>query len=548
MEQFSDRRYLVSFDASQAPQVFTDVLVIGSGVAGLRAALAAAEGADVLVVCKGMAEETNTANAQGGIAAAMDPADDPVRHRDDTLTVGQGLCDTEVVQRITGEAPARIQEMVDWGAQFDRESGRLALGREGGHGAFRIVHALGDATGREVEATLIRCVARTPSIKLMENAFVIDLVTGEDGACLGVLVHDQRRGLMIVWAQVTILASGGAGRIYRETTNSRVATGDGLAMAWRAGAELTDIEFYQFHPTALYIAGAARSLISEAVRGEGGILRNAKGERFMTKYHEGGELAPRDTVSRAIVAEIRETGHTCAYLDMRHIAAERLEKRFPNIRDLCAQFDIDITRDLVPIRPAAHYMVGGVKADFCGRTSLPRLFACGEVACTGLHGANRLASNSLLEGLVVGYHAGREARKLAARVTGESPHPKLKVRLASAQRDAIDVSDVTNALRALAWRTLGIERTRFGLEEAEHLMQFWTRYVMDKEFNDRAGWELQNMLLSARLIAAAALLREESRGVHFRTDFPSTDDARWRQHIVVRKGRPPLLCPVTPSA
>ena len=544
MEHPRDRRYLVSFDAPQVPQVFTDVLVIGSGVAGLRAALAAAEEADVLVIAKGRLDESNTAQAQGGIAGAMDPADSAASHMADTLTVGQGLCDREVVRAITAEAPERIRELIGWGAQFDREGGALALTREGGHSTSRIVHALGDATGKEVAATLIRRATTTPSIQVLEDAFVLDLITSDSGTCLGALLQDPHRGLMIVWAKATVLASGGAGRIFRETTNPSVATGDGIAMAWRAGAELCDLEFFQFHPTALYVAGASRALISEAVRGEGGLLLNARGERFMPKYDPRAELAPRDAVSRAIVAEIRATGTTCAYLDMRHIPAERLAKRFPGIRDLCAQFDIDIAKDLVPIRPAAHYMIGGVRVGLDGVTTVPRLLACGEVACTGLHGANRLGSNSLLEGLVVGYRAGIGARSLAAREPTEPPPPRLRVRLAAAQRDAIDVGDVTNALRGQTWRDLGIERNRFGLEEALHMIGFWARYVMDKEFHDRAGWELQNMLLVSRLIAEAALQRDESRGVHCRTDFPEADDARWKCRIVMRRDSSPELRPV----
>ena len=333
MEHFQGRRHLVSFDASIVPQIFCDVLVIGSGVAGLRAALAAARGGNVLVACKGKLDESNTAQAQGGIAAAMAPEDNPADHMRDTLAVGQGLCDEEVVRAITDEAPARIRELVKWGACFDREGEGMALAREGGHSAARVVHARGDATGREVAVTLIRRVQETPAITVMEGAFVLDLMTSDQGECLGALLHVRRGGLRIAWAKAVILASGGAGRVFRESTNPSIATGDGMAMAFRAGAELQDVEFFQFHPTALYVAGASRSLISEAVRGEGGILVNARGERFMGKYHELGELAPRDAVSRAIVAEIRETGHTCAYLDMRHIP--NLKTRFPGIYELC---------------------------------------------------------------------------------------------------------------------------------------------------------------------------------------------------------------------
>jgi len=534
LEHFRERRFLVSFDTAVIPQVFCDVLVVGTGVAGLRAALAAAEHADVLLVAKGNAEESNTAQAQGGIAGAVGPGDTPEAHMADTLAVGQGLCAEHVVRQVTAEAPERIRELIRWGAQFDEEGGRLALAREGGHSASRVVHALGDATGREVANTLLRRVRSMHNIQMVENAFVLDLLTDEAEGCLGAILCDRRWGRMIVWAKRTVLASGGGGRIFRETTNAPIATGDGAAMAYRAGAELCDLEFYQFHPTALYVAGASRALISEAVRGEGGILLNARHERFMPRYHQRAELAPRDAVSRAIVREIKETGHTCVYLDLRHIPAERLAARFPGIRELCLQFDIDIAKDLVPVRPAAHYMIGGVRVDLDGRTTLPRLWACGEVACSGLHGANRLGSNSLLEGLVIGCRAGDRAGSAAARDPAEPLHPRLKVRAAPSQRDAIDVGDVKNALRAVTWRSLGIERHRYGMEEAIHMMRFWGRYVMDKEFQDAAGWELQNMLMLARLVAEAALSREESRGVHYRTDFPEPRDGEWKVHIVVR--------------
>ena len=535
MEHYSDRRFLVSFDSSSIPQIFSDVLVIGSGVAGLRAALTAAEGGEVLLIAKGQLEESNTSKAQGGVAVALGKDDSAAAHTVDTLAAGQGLCDEAIVRAITGEAPIRIAELTQWGAKFDQEDGHIALTREGGHSTSRIVHALGDATGKEVADTLIRRVRAVDGIQIMEGTFVLDLLTMPEEGCVGALLYDRTRGPMIVWAKATVLACGGAGRLFRETTNSPIATGDGVAMAYRAGAVLTDLEFYQFHPTALYVAGAARALISEAVRGEGGILRNARGERFMPKYHERAELAPRDTVSRAIVQEIRETGHTCAYVDVRHIPADRLVKRFPGIRDLCAQFDIDITREQIPIRPAAHYQIGGVQVDFEGRTSIPRLFACGEVACTGLHGANRLGSNSLLEGLVIGHHAGMAARARASSGSREAPHTRFRVRLTAARSDAIDVADVTDSLRALCWRSLGIERSRFGLDEVSHMLLFWGRYVMAREFRDRQGWELQNMLQIASLISEVAAMREESRGVHYRTDFTAINDAVWKLHLDVSR-------------
>ena len=536
MKHFHDRRYLVSFNATLLPQVFCDVLVIGSGIAGLRAAIAAAEHADVLIITKESAEESNTAHAQGGIAGALSPGDSAESHMADTLAAGQGLCESEVVKTITDEAPDRIRQLIEWGAKFDEEDGVIALTREGGHSTPRIAHAQGDATGREIETVLLHCVRENPRVRIMENAYVLDLITTDDEGCLGVLIQGRHRERMVAWAKQTIMAGGGCGRVFRETTNRPLATGDGVAMAYRAGVELTDLEFYQFHPTALYVAGASRALITEAVRGEGGHLLNSHHERFMLKYHELGELAPRDTVSRAIVKEIRETGHTCAYVDMRHIPADRLAKRFPGIRDFCAQYDINIATDLVPIRPAAHYMVGGIRVGIDGRSSVDRLFACGEVACTGLHGANRLGSNSLLEGLVIGTYAGRAAAKAAAVESQDPVHPRLHVRLTAPEQAPIDVGDVTTSLRAVTWRSVGIERSQFGLEEAVHMMQFWSRYVMDKEFDDVPGWQLQNMLLVARLMAQAALLREESRGVHYRTDFPKKDDENWKVHTIFRQG------------
>jgi len=544
VEYFKERRYLTSFNTSHLPQVFTDVLVIGTGVAGLRAALAAADHCPVLLLAKDSIGETNTAQAQGGIAAAMAPMDTAEAHCADTLSTGHGLCDESVVTAITREAPERINELIHWGGQFDREGDELAFTREGGHSASRIVHAQGDATGLEVSNTLIRKVREEKNIQIMAKAYVLDLIATDADGCIGALIHDARRGRMVIWAKQTIVATGGAGRLFRETTNSRIATGDGIAMAYRAGAELCDIEFYQFHPTALYVAGAARALISEAVRGEGGLLLNARKERFMPKYHERAELAPRDAVSRAIVTEIRDTDHTCAYLDVRHLPAEQLKKRFPTICKLCAQFDIDMTRDLVPIRPAAHYMIGGIRVGLNGASSIPRLWACGEAACTGLHGANRLGSNSLLEGLVVGYHAGSEAAQAAATEGKDPINPRISIRLGAEEHEAIDVADVTNALRAVAWRDLGIERSRYHLEEAIHMMRFWGRYVMDKEFDHHAGWELQNALLIARLLGASALMREESRGVHYRTDFSDTHDDRWRVRLVLTCNAPTQRIPL----
>ena len=413
-------RYLIPFDSSSLPHRFTDVLVIGSGAAGLRAAIAASRHADVTVITKDELKESNTDRAQGGIAAAFAPDDSVEQHIADTLAVGCGLCDRPAVDFVVGQGPDHIRELATWGARFDLEHGRFDLAREGGHAHPRVVHAQGDATGAEVQRVLTRRLKQTPNIRQIEHTFAIDLLT-LDNTCLGAVTWSHARGITLIWAKTVILATGGAGRVYRETTNPRIATGDGLAIAHRAGCELRDLEFVQFHPTTLYVAGAARVLISEAVRGEGGILRNKLGERFMSKYSPMKELAPRDLVSRAILTEMQHTGDTNVYLDVTHVDPARLAVRFPFIKEMCSLFDINISEDLIPVCPSAHYLIGGVATDLTGRTTVDRLHACGEVACTGLHGANRLGSNSLLEGLVLGRSTGDAAGADAARLPPPAP-------------------------------------------------------------------------------------------------------------------------------
>jgi L-aspartate oxidase len=524
---YDSRRYLTNFDSRRVPHLFTDVLVIGSGIAGLRAAIEAAGHVPTLLITKSKLSDSNTSAAQGGIAVVTDPSDSFESHIADTLTVACGLGDRRAIERIVREGPARVQELVDWGASFDRVGGALARGREGGHAAARVIHAQGDATGKEVADTLIRVARQSDGLRIFEDCFTIDLLT-IDGQCAGAITFHPKYGHQMFWARQTILATGGCGQLYRETTNPAVATGDGHAMGWRAGAVLRDMEMVQFHPTTLYIAGASRALISEAVRGEGAYLVNRKGERFMGGYHPDGELAPRDVVSQAILAEMVKTGATCVHLDVRHIGAERFTRRFPWIAQLCRRFEIDIAKDLIPVRPAAHYMVGGLAVDEHTRTTVPGLLACGEAACTGVHGANRLASNSLLEGLVFGAEAGHQA---ACDLTAGSSLYAAELRNWTAQspRTELDIADVCNSLRSVMWRNAGIERHGDRLAETRDIIEFWGHYVMDKVLDDRAGWETQNMLTVARLIAAAAARRTESRGVHYRTDFPATDDANWRK-------------------
>jgi len=533
-DHFAERRYLINFDSQRLGQVFTDVLVIGAGVAGLRAAVEAGRHANVVVITKDGLPDCNTIRAQGGIAVVMDESDSVEAHVADTLRVGCGLSDRAAVDVMVREGPQCLDELHRWGARFDVENGAVARGMEGGHSARRVVHALGDATGRELGGTLARRVAESDRIRLFENCFVLDLVV-EEGRCIAALTHHESYGHQIIWAKQTILASGGGGCLFRETTNTPSSTADGPAIAFRAGATLRDIEFFQFHPTALYIAGAARTLISEAIRGEGAYLVDRDGNRFMQDHHPDAELAPRDVVSRAILRHIVATSATSAFLDVRHFPAGRFIERFPNIAAMCRDFDIDVTRDLIPVRPAAHYMIGGLAVDCAGHSSIDGLLACGEAASNGIHGANRLASNSLLEGLVFGKRVGRLAADLANEQTTPTGPRSLSSTTDPSPRTELDLPDVRNSLRALFWRNVGIDRTGDRLAETIEIIDFWGRYVMDKVLEHRMGWETQNMLTVARGMAQAALAREESRGVHFRDDYPETNDQDCLGHITIER-------------
>jgi len=531
-------RYLVSFDARNTFHRFTDVLVIGAGIAGLRAALEVPPDLNVLVVTKDRITESNSSYAQGGIAGVLAPEDTFDNHVEDTLVAGDGLCDRAVVELVVREAPAEIDQLVRWGTQFDQENGTLALTREGGHSHRRIVHALGDATGFEVMRAVIAAARTAPNVTLWDDTFTIDLLT-HAGACAGAVVWHPTLGKLLIWAKQVVLAAGGCGMVYRETTNPPVATGDGMAAAYRAGAELRDMEFMQFHPTVLYVAGSARSLVSEAVRGEGAYLRDVHGERFMLGDDPRLELAPRDVVARAIFRTMERTQHPNVYLDLAHLDPVMVRTRFPGINRVCRGFGLDITTDRIPVRPGAHYMMGGVTTDAAGRTTLPGLWAAGEVTSSGLHGANRLASNSLIEGLVFGAACGRGA---AAAVRGDArtlaAHPLRYDIPADDAGDRLDVTDLTNSLRALMVRNMGIVRKQGRLLEAKQDVGFWCRYALGREFQGKAGWELQNLLTVARLMIDAALRRDESRGTHFRSDFPARDDARWGQRHAV--STPPL--------
>ncbi len=538
--QFTTPRYLIPFRPKRVPHYFTDVLIIGGGLAGVRAALGTDPKLSVLIITKDSLQISNSSFAQGGIAGVIDPEDRFEDHVADTLQAGGTLCDPAVVKRVICEAPRRIEELIGWGTRFDTAEGRLALGREGGHGHDRIVHALGDATGKEVMRAVTERLAGVDHVEVWQETFTIDLLTptqgtGCPGACRGAIVWNQEHGKTLVWAKQTILATGGAGQIYRETTNPNVATGDGLALAYRAGAELRDMEFVQFHPTVLYIAGGSRSLISEATRGAGAHLVDRHGYRFMPDYDPRAELAPRDVVSLCIVSQMEKTRHPNVYLDMTHLDPQRVLSRFPGIAAICAEFDLDITRDRIPVRPGAHYMMGGVTVDLEGRTTLPGLWAAGEVSSSGLHGANRLASNSLLEALVYGAHAGEGASRAALELRDDFFALPIENARVDSIGEALNLDDIRNALKSLMWRNVGVRRDGEGLAEAQQTVEHWCRYVLARQFNDPGGWELQNMICIARLMIDAALEREESRGAHVRTDYPAADENRWNRHICFRR-------------
>ncbi len=531
-----------------------DYLVLGSGVAGLSFALKAARHGSVYVLSKRAADDTASARAQGGIAAVLDPADSFEAHVQDTLRAGAGLCKREVVESVVREGPERIREMIDMGTRFSRREGQehargtegLDLTREGGHSARRIVHAQ-DVTGRELQRALLEAVRHHRNIRLFEHHMAVDLLElsrlGLAGSrrVVGAYVLDEQRGEVDAFlARATILATGGSGKVYLYTSNPDVASGDGVAMAWRAGAEIANMEFFQFHPTCLYHPEAKSFLISEALRGEGGVLRLADGTPFMRRHHPDADLAPRDVVARAIDYEMKRTGAECVYLDMSARSADFLRRRFPTIHETCLRYGIDMTREPIPVVPAAHYQCGGVVVDMQGRTTLPGLWAIGEVSCTGLHGANRLASNSLLEGLVYGHRAGLALR--------DEPLPEKLPQVpewnpgdAVDSEEAVVVTQNWDELRRFMWNYVGIVRTDRRLRRAARRIALLKDEIREYYWQHRVTrdmLELRNIADVAELIVACAIHRRESRGLHYTLDHPERDDADYGDDTVVQLGVP----------
>jgi len=544
-ELLDQRRYLIPIRSSLLPQIFTQTLVVGAGAAGLRAAISAAASGDVIVLAKQPSDVSNTAWAQGGIAIPAGDDDSVESHVRDTLTAGAGLCDVPAVRLIIERAERCLAGLIEMGANFDHDpTGALSLGREAAHEHNRIVHANGDASGRELIRVLNDAAGKTPRLRRFDDCYAIDLLTATDAPgspVLGAITMHPRFGLQIIWAKATVLATGGAGAVYRETSNPKVATADGVAMAYRAGACAADMAFIQFHPTTLYIAGAPRSLISEAVRGAGALLIDQSGHRFMPEYDERAELASRDVVSRTIVQHLASRGGTHVFLDARPI--EDFPEKFPSIAGKLAEFGIDPESDLIPVNPAAHYAVGGIATDLTGRTSVPGLYAIGEVASTGFHGANRLASNSLLESLVMGEIAGETIRAECAADVPGAPVPIISD-IRPSERGELDIADVLSSLRSAMWRNVGVERTGSRLDDAVDMIDFWARYTLDKIFDHPAGWQAQNSLLVASLITRSSLWRRETRGCLWRRDTPESSTDYLVHDLWSRESAEPTTRPV----
>ena len=509
-----------------------DYIIVGSGIAGLYIALLAIERGSTLILTKGNIDDCNTKYAQGGIAVAMDKDDSPELHFKDTVAAGDGLCDAETVRILTDEAADCIADLINFGVPFDTLDGEINLTREAAHSVPRVMHAGGDATGEHIEVTLSRQVRSAP-INVLENCLAGEILA-QNGRVLGVRALDCRTGSVEEYhCRFLILATGGAGKLFKYTTNSDVVTGDGIALAFEAGAEISDMEFFQFHPTVLRLPGVAPFLISEAVRGEGGILKNVEGHRFMPNYAAEAELATRDIVARSIVYEMKKTHSDRVFLDVTHLPSRLITTRFPHIYRFCRDHGLDITKGLIPVAPAAHYLMGGVKVNIWGETNIPGLFAAGETACTGVHGANRLASNSLLESVVF-------SKRVMQRIEMTAPPRHREERSDEAisyclpRREVLPKVPRLNLpnLQSLMWDKVGIIRSGKSLKEAAGILATWESLLSQP--SDRPSYELNNLVLCARLVTEAALLRKESRGAHFRTDFPKASP-EWQRHIVFRK-------------
>ena len=505
-----------------------DFLVIGSGIAGLRAAISLAETGDVVMLTKADPRESNTGYAQGGIAAAVGSDDSPDLHFSDTIAAGDGLCVDNAVRVLVDDGPKYVRELIEWGVGFDRDStGHPALGREAAHSVRRVLHAR-DTPGREIGRVLWQKVQSHPRVRVFDDALAMSLIA-HGGECRGVLFVDRDGKRDRVEASRTLIATGGAGQVFRETTNPAIATGDGIAMAFEAGARVVDLEFIQFHPTALSVAGAPRFLLSEALRGEGAWLVNAAGERFVHHYESAGDLASRDLVARAIVREMERTTAP-VFLSMDHLDHEYVRQRFPSITEACRRAGLDLATDRIPVSPAAHYVMGGIETDLDGRTSIAGLFAAGEAACTGVHGANRLASNSLLEGLVFGARAAAAMTGpvKAAALFGIAEQP------VSLRSECSGDAPVAHVVRDLMWRHAGLLRSRDTLESLVARLSSWWGFLAPAQSetgSEREFRRLSSLVTVSLLIARAALRREESRGGHFRTDFPHRDDIHWQKHV-----------------
>lgn len=539
-------------DSSSGRMQQFDFLVVGSGVAGLSCALELAPHGSVAVLTKEGIDEGSTQWAQGGIAAALAPAplDSPLMHEEDTIKAGAGLCDRDAVKILVEEGPKRVRELIAKGAHFDTEpTGQLKLTKEAAHRANRIIHAQGDSTGREVQRSLSKAALESAGITVLENTFSVDLLLDKSTStrCVGVLALDADLQLCRYYASATILATGGVGALYKVTTNPPVLTGDGMAMAWRAGAALMDMEFVQFHPTS-FASGPnnPKFLISEAVRGEGAVLLDKDGNRFMPKYHPDAELAPRDVVSRAIAQEILESDAEYVTLDLTDNTAQQIAARFPNIYSTCVAYGIDPAKEPIPVSPAEHYMMGGVRTDIGGSTNVPGLLACGECACTGVHGANRLASNSMLEGLVFGIRTVEAAIALKATPPTEALKSTFEESVMSRQpSEDLLVTSAKTKLQEAMWKNVGLVRNGDGLKQTlEMLNQLYQQFGHPAPL--RHEIELANMINTAWLITRSAWQRQESRGAHYRLDYPELDNTNWNCHQLLRSENGELVVEKTP--